>query len=120
MGWAVKLRTNTPFKGREAAAKQREAGVAKRMVTFTADPDVILSGRETIYRNGERVGFLSSAGFGHTLNQSIGMGYVRGAAAATTASVLDGDYELEVATVRVPAKAQLKPLYDPTMARVKC
>ena len=120
LGWAVKLRTNTPFKGREAAAKQREAGVAKRMVTFTADPDVILSGRETIYRNGERVGFLSSAGFGHTLNQSIGMGYVRGAAAATTASVLDGDYELEVATVRVPAKAQLKPLYDPTMARVKC
>ncbi|MBZ8119159.1 FAD-dependent oxidoreductase [Roseovarius sp. LXJ103] len=120
LGWAVKLRSNTPFKGRDAAAKQREEGVAKRMVTFTADPNVILSGRETIYRNGERVGFLSSAGFGHTLNQSIGMGYVRGAAATTAQSVLEGEYELEVATIRVPAKAHLKPLYDPQMARVKC
>ena len=31
----------------------------------------------------------------------------------------EGSYELEVATERVPAKAFLRPLYDPDMQRVK-
>ena len=30
------------------------------MATFTTESDIILSGRETIYRNGERCGWLSS------------------------------------------------------------
>ena len=33
--------------------------------------------------------------------------------------VMSGDYELEVATERVPASVFLKPLYDPEMQRVK-
>ena len=33
--------------------------------------------------------------------------------------VTSGTYELEVATGRVPAEVSLKPLYDPTNARVK-
>ena len=35
------------------------------------------------------------------------------------AYVLSGSYELEVASVRVPCKVQLTPLYDPKMERVK-
>ncbi|MCZ4352459.1 FAD-dependent oxidoreductase [Roseovarius aestuarii] len=120
LGWAVKLKKNIDFKGRAAVQAQRDSGVKKRMVTFTASPDVILSGRETIYRNGKRVGWLSSAGFGHTLNQSIGMGYVRDADGVSRDYVLEGNYELEVATQRVPAQAHLKPLYDPRMEKVKC
>jgi hypothetical protein len=33
--------------------------------------------------------------------------------------LLSGRYELEVATVRVPAELFLDPLYDPTMSRIK-
>ena len=33
--------------------------------------------------------------------------------------VMSGEYELEVATERVPAKPFLKPLYDPDMKRIK-
>lgn len=120
LGWAVKLKTNQDFKGRAAIKAQRASGVKKRMVTFTTAPDVILSGRETIYRGGQRVGWLSSAGLGHTLNQSIAMGYVRDAKGVSRDHVLSGEYELEVATVRVPAKAHLTPLYDPGLTRVKC
>ena len=119
LGWAVKLKSNIPFKGREAVAAQREAGVKKILATFTAEGDTILSGRETIYRNGERCGWLSSGGFGHTLGQSIGMGYVRTSDVIDRDYVLDGTYELEVATERVPAKVTLNPLYDPKMVRVK-
>ena len=89
------------------------------MATFTAEGATILSGRETIYRNGERCGWLSSGGYGHTLGQSIGMGYVRASDVIDRDYVLDGTYELEVATERVPAKVTLNPLYDPKMVRVK-
>ena len=80
---------------------------------------MILLGRETIYRNGERVGWLTSGGFGYTVDRSIGYGYVRNPAGVTADFVLDGTYELEVATERVPAEVSLKPLYDPGMRRIK-
>ncbi len=120
LGWAVKMTSGIAFKGREAVAAQRETGVKKIMATFTTDPDVILSGRETIYRNGERCGWLSSAGFGHTIGKSIGMGYVRSSGPITRNHVLSGSYELEVAAMRVPAEVTLDPLHDPKMERVKC
>lgn len=119
LGWAVKMKTNTPFKGRDAVQAQRDGGIRKIMTTFTCDANVILSGRETIYRNGTRCGWLSSAGFGHTLGKSIGMGYVRSPDAIDRDHVLSGHYELEVATTRVRAVASLAPLYDPEMARIK-
>jgi 4-methylaminobutanoate oxidase (formaldehyde-forming) len=109
LGWAVKLKKN--FKGRDAVERQRAAGVKKMLATFTAAPNVILHGRETIYRNGQRVGWLSSGGFGHTIQKSAGMGYVRNPDGVTAEFVLSGKYELEVATERVPCDVTLKPLY---------
>ncbi|UCH75471.1 MAG: FAD-dependent oxidoreductase [Rhodospirillales bacterium] len=120
LGWAVKLNSNTPFLGREAVAAQRATGVKKMLVGFAvADPDVVLLGRETIYRNGERVGWLTSGGWGYTVQKNIGYGYVRNAAGVTLEDVLSGAYELEVATERVPCEVFLAPLYDPKMARIK-
>ena len=119
LGWAVKLKKNIDFKGRAAVEAQRAAGVSKRLATFVAAPEVILSGRETIYRNGERVGYLSSGGFGHTIGKSIGMGYVRHAGGVDAAFVTSGSYELEVATERVPCSVTLAPLYDAGMERVR-
>ena len=89
------------------------------MATFTTDSKIILSGRETIFRNGQRCGWLSSAGFGHTIGKSIGMGYVRSEETIDRDYVLSGDYELEVATERVAAQVTLAPLYDPKMEKVK-
>jgi 4-methylaminobutanoate oxidase (formaldehyde-forming) len=84
------------------------------------DPDVVLLGRETIYRDGVRVGWLSSAGYATTVGKSIGLGYVRDAENDVDADyVMSGSYELEVATERVPARPFLRPLYDPDMRRVK-
>ena len=85
----------------------------------TVDPSIVLLGRETIYRNGQRVGWLTSAGFGYTIDRSIGYGYVRNPDGVTADWVTDGSYELEVATERVPAEASLRPLYDPANSRVK-
>lgn len=119
LGWAVKMKSNIPFKGRDAVQAQRENGVKKFMATFTCGGDVILLGRETIYRNGERCGWLSSAGYGHTLDKSIGMGFVRSEDIIDKDYVLSGDYELEVATQRVKAEVSLSPLFDPKMEKTK-
>ncbi|MEI6801325.1 MAG: glycine cleavage T C-terminal barrel domain-containing protein, partial [Pseudomonadota bacterium] len=118
--WACKMKSGIPFIGRDALAAQMAGGVKKRLATFTvADPEVILLGRETIYRDGQRVGWLSSGGFGHSLGLPIGMGYVRHPEGVTEDFVLTGAYELEVASERVAAKVSLAPLYDPTNSRIK-
>ena len=83
------------------------------------DPNVILLCRETIYRDGERVGWLSSGGFGHTVGKPIGYGFVRRKDGVEEAWLTSGDYELEVASERVPAKLHLGSLYDPTNVRIK-
>ncbi len=119
LGWAVKLKGNTPFKGREAAQAQADGGVKKMMACFTCDADVVLLGRETIYRNGERVGWLTSGGFGYTVDKSIGYGYVRNPDGVTRDLVLSGEYELEVATERVKCTVHMAPLYDPQMRRIR-
>lgn len=119
LSWAVKLRTDIDFKGRRAAEHQRDSGVKKHLACFTTDPDIVLSGRETIYRNGVRVGWLSSGGFGYTINRSIGYGYVRSKDVIDFDHVLGGEYELEVATERVPCSVHRGALYDPEQKRVK-
>ncbi len=120
LGFAVKLKKPTPFKGRAALEAQVTNGVKKMLASFTVeDPAVVLLGRETIYRNGVRAGWLSSGGFGYTVGKSIGLGYVRDPAGVTEAYVLEGDYALEVATERVKCTVHLKPVYDPAMVRVK-
>ncbi len=121
LGRAVKLNRAIPFLGREALEGQRRGRLPRLFAGFTVDdPDAVLLGRETIFRNGQRVGWLSSAGYGHTVKKWIGYGYVRYPEHGVVADmVLSGTYELEVATERVPASVFLRPLYDPEMARIK-
>ncbi|SVB71892.1 uncharacterized protein METZ01_LOCUS224746, partial [marine metagenome] len=120
LGWAAKLKTDTPFFGREALELQKAGRLAKRLAFFTVDDaEIVLLGRETIYRNGERVGWLTSGGFGYTVGQGIGIGYVRNEDGVDRDFLLSGDYELEVACERVPAKLSLQPAYDPKSERVK-
>jgi len=120
LGWAVKLKQNTPFLGREALAKQMGEPLKKRLACFTVDdPAITLLGRETIFRDGRQVGWLTSAGWGYTVGKNIGYGYVRNPDGVPTDWLKSGTYELEVATERVPAALHLAPLYDPTMARIK-
>ncbi len=120
LGFAVKLKTDVDFLGRQALEQQRKEGLKKRLACFTVDdPDVVLLGRETIFRDGERVGFLSSGGWGYTVGKNIGYGYVRSADGVSRDHVLDATYELEVATARVPASVHLGSLFDPRMTRIK-
>lgn len=120
LGFAVKLGKDIPFLGREALLAQAKEPLKKRLCCFTVDdPDTFLYGRETIFRNGERVGWITSGGFGYTIGKMIGYGYVRCAEGVTDDFLKDGAYSLEVATRNVPAQLHTGALWDPRMERVK-
>ena len=58
--------------------------------------------------------------WGHTLQQSLAMGYVANPGGIVDAPYVNsGTYELEVAGERLPAVVSLQPLYDPKSLRVK-
>ena len=120
LGWAVKLKSDADFMGRAACERVANQRLAKKLACFTVDdPQVVLLGRETILRDGEFAGYLSSGGFGHTVGKPVGLGYVRNQDGVDNDWLLQGSYELVVATERVPAQLHLGPLYDPAASRVK-
>jgi sarcosine dehydrogenase len=120
LDWAVKLRKPIPFLGRDALERQAAGPLKKRLCGFTVDdPAIILLGRETIYRDGDRVGWLSSGGFGHSIGKPIGYGYVRSMDGVDAAFLEAGNYELEVATQLVPCALHMGPLYDPANLRIR-
>jgi 4-methylaminobutanoate oxidase (formaldehyde-forming) len=120
LGWAVKLRKNTDFLGRRALEAINGAALPKRFAGFTVDdPEIVLLGRETILRNGEPVGYLTSGGYGYTVGKGIGYGYVRNPDGVGDDFLTGGDYELVVATERTPARIHLEPLYDAAGEKVK-
>ncbi|MFQ5765128.1 MAG: FAD-dependent oxidoreductase, partial [Rhodospirillales bacterium] len=77
LGFAVHWAKPGGFVGREAALKQREAGVTRRLVQFALDDaEPQLYGREPVLRDGGIVGYVTTAMYGHTLGAAIGLGWV--------------------------------------------
>jgi len=109
------------FVGREALERQREAGLRRRLVAVALGrTDRMLYHNEPIWRNGELVGRISSAMFGHTVGAPLGLGYLaNGGAPVTPEWIAAGHYEVEVADERIPARVSLQPFYDPASERVK-
>ncbi len=118
LGFAV-AKDKNDYIGRDAVLRKRETGLERRMVQFLlADPDPLLYHAEPILRDGSVVGHLTSGAYGHSLGAAVGLGYVP-CAGESVQALLSSNYEIEVAGRRCAATASLKPLYDPTSARMK-
>ena len=99
----------------------KESGYRYRMPQFLLEnPEPILHYGEIIYRNGEPVGYIMAGSYGHTLGASVGVGPVEKNGDVVTADYIrSGSYEIDVAGTRFPAKASLRPMYDPNLKRVR-
>jgi len=122
LGFAIAWEKPGGFLGREALLRQREGGLARRLVAVALEhPDRLLYHNEPLWRNGRLVGRISSGMFGHTVGTALGLGYVSdGGAALSDEWIAAGRYEVELATERIPARVSLQPFYDPARERVKC
>ena len=108
------------FIGREALLRHNQAGVKYRLVQFLLeDPEPLLYYNEIIYRDGEPVGRILAGGYGHTLGASVGLGYVENEEGVTADYIKSGNYEIKIAGTRYPAKASLRPMYDPKGTRIR-
>ncbi|MER9134603.1 FAD-dependent oxidoreductase [Mesorhizobium sp. M0768] len=120
LGFTVAWNKGEPFIGRPALEAQRGKTPSRRLVQLAVSGGApLMFGTEPIWRNGTLVGYLRSAGFGHTVGCGIGMGYLNAEAGVSAQWLYEGNFEIEIAGVRHPAVASLKPFYDAGRTRVK-
>jgi 4-methylaminobutanoate oxidase (formaldehyde-forming) len=121
LSFVVAFGKRVPFIGRDALLKQKGRGrLTKRLVQFALeDPEPLLYHNEPIYRGGQLVGYTTSANYGHTLGRAIALGYVHSPDGVDQAFLDSGRFEIEVACARVPARASLRPMYDPGSERMR-
>jgi glycine cleavage system T protein len=120
LGFAVKWDKPGGFIGREALLRQKQSGCLKRLVQFRLkSPEPLLYHNEPIWQGSSIVGCIRSGMYGHTLGAAVGLGYVADPRGGVVAGIGSDDYEIEVAGVRHPATASLRPLYDPKSERIK-
>jgi len=75
LGWIAKL-NKTDFIGREALAKQKEAGIKRKLVGFeVTDPGIARDGQDVLI-DGQRAGNVTSGSPAPFLKKNIGMAYV--------------------------------------------
>jgi aminomethyltransferase len=75
LGWITKLNKGE-FIGREALAKQKEAGIKRKLVGFEVTDRGIARDDQDLFINGERAGKVTSGSPAPFLKKNIGMGYV--------------------------------------------
>ena len=121
LGSFIKLEKPGGFIGRDAVMRQKENGFLKRrLVQFLLqDSEPLLHYNEIIYRDGLIVGDINAGAYGHTLGGAVGLGYVTSEEGVTNNYINTGNWEIQIAGVKYPAIASLKPLYDPQNTKIK-
>jgi glycine cleavage system aminomethyltransferase T/glycine/D-amino acid oxidase-like deaminating enzyme len=122
LGFAVDLAKPNGFLGKDAVLAQRAAGaLTKRLVQLLVkDPEPLLFHAEVVRRNGRPVGYVRAASYGHTLGGAVGLVMVDGGSEAVDAEWLArAAWEVDIAGRSYPAVASLRPLYDPSNARIR-
>ncbi len=121
LGFAVDLDKPSGFVGKDAVLAQKAAGpLKKRLVqVLVTDPEPLLFHAEILRRNGVAKGYVRAASYGHTLGGAVGLAMIEDDAPITQASLDAGTWEVEIADKKWPCKLSLRPLYDPSMAKIK-
>lgn len=121
LAFAVALDKPGGFIGRDALVAAKAKGVLnRRIVQFTVeDAGPMLWGGELILRDGQPVGEIRSAAYGHTLGRSVALALLESPAGVDRAFLETGRFAVELAGERLPVAAHLSPAYDPGSLRVK-
>ena len=102
------------FIGREALLYQRERGLERELACLVVDAaDADPHGYEPILDGRERIGYVASGGYGHTVEKTIALAYL------PTAFVEPGtELAVQILGERRAARVVEQPLYDPENQRL--
>jgi heterotetrameric sarcosine oxidase gamma subunit len=110
LGFAVSRRKAIDFVGREALERLRATEPEQRLVSVHA-ADAVLWHGESLLRDGERAGYITSAAIAPTIGGWAGLGWVGGS--------VDGSWQVEIGATAVPCRIGLEPFYDPRGDRLR-
>jgi heterotetrameric sarcosine oxidase gamma subunit len=126
LGFALALAKPASFVGRAAVLARKDAnaaagGMARRIVQVRVlDPEPLLYHAEIVLRDGQPVGYVRAASYGWTLGSAVGLAMVEGGGESVTPDWLSsGSWQVDIAGRRYEAEVSLRPMYDPTSARVR-
>jgi aminomethyltransferase len=106
LGFFVDL-AKPDFVGRDALAKTKEFGPREKLVPFRMkEKGPPPRPHYAVFRNGERIGEVTSGTLSPSLNWGIGMAYVSSADAKIGAEI-----DIEIRAQKFPATVEKKPLY---------
>jgi len=123
----VKMKSDIDFIGKEALQKQVDEGVKKLFVMLlleqmdhNSDLDPWPWGGESIYRNGEFCGTVTTTSYGFSLNKQVCLGFIKNLDADGQPQVIDkeyvtsGEFEVDILGIKYPATARL---YQPKLPK---
>lgn len=114
MGFAVKLNKGD-FLGREALLKQKAEGIKQKLCCFSlSDPTVIALGNEPILKGDRVVGWITSGGYGYSVQKSIAYGYL-----PIEDAKPGNEFHTDWFGEKIGLKVEAEPLYDPKGERIK-
>lgn len=99
------------FTGRDAALQEmKDDSASAKLVTLEVDAaDADASGYEPVWKDGTRIGYVTSGGYGHTVKKSLAMALIDPALTAPGTEL-----SVHVVGVERPAKVIGASPYDPT------
>jgi dimethylglycine dehydrogenase len=103
------------FVGRDALVRQKQSGVPQRFITLEVDAaDADPLGNEPLYQDGAMVGRTTAGAYGHVVDKSLALAYVKPAVAAPGTAL-----EIEILGDRRRAKVIKESPWDPENARLR-
>jgi len=102
------------FIGKEAALQSKKIGPSKKLSIIEIDTNIDVSGDEAVMHNGKCVSYITSGGYGHSVEKSLAMAYLP--VKLINSSTL---LEVEILGEFHNATIVMKPLYDPSGSRMR-
>jgi 4-methylaminobutanoate oxidase (formaldehyde-forming) len=120
LGFAVAWDKPGGFTGRDALLAARAEGPPRNRVVglLVEDPAVDLFGNEPVLADGEWVGYVRAAAFGHTVGGAVGLAQVTCPDGVTAGWLAAQKFLVRTGAGDVAARLQLAPFYDPQRARI--
>ncbi|MGQ9855124.1 MAG: glycine cleavage system aminomethyltransferase GcvT [Fervidobacterium sp.] len=100
--WAVKFEKGD-FYGKEALLKQKEEGLKRRLRGLTLDTKLVPRHNMEVYKDGNKIGYVTSGTFSPTLNKPIAFALIdAGIKLGDTVQVLIRDKYVDATVVKTP------------------